>query len=95
MAADIEKLVADKFLDLGELMEGKWLENHTIIEQRRKNMYTRRVIVQRAESHGIVAWRWVDCTNAAILDYGLPTLDRIGCVLVAREHVERTREFWK
>ena len=88
MAANIRKLVADGFIDLDDLMAGKWdtLRTVAIYNGDRNAEEPHEVCLQMATSHGITAYRWADILEDDIYDRGWPMLSRRECVQEAKEH---------
>ena len=88
MAADIRKLVADGFIDLDSLMEGKWETIRLVAEYNgdRNSAEPHKVWVEIATCHGIVAYRWADFIDGDYYDRGGPMLNRAECVREAKAH---------
>ena len=91
MAANIKKLVADGFLDLDDLMDGRWDTIRTIATYNgdRNKEKPHEVCLQIAISHGITAYRWVDYIECEVCDMGSPMLGRRACVQDAKEYAKR------
>ena len=89
MAADIRKLVADGFIDLDSLMEGKWETMEWPVAEYNgdhNDIERHTVYVQWAQSHGVIAWRWVDMIDGECYDRGGIVLDVDECKREARKH---------